>query len=97
LPGFFSGCLLKEYHNRWFVLGVLHHRNKPLLNLALDRIKTFTEHDEDYIENTASDFSNYYNDVIRETKSPGQRDVVIVFWIKAQHAPYVVTKPLHHT
>src|SRR5882757_11400980 len=35
----FSAYLLKEYRNRWFVLGISHQRYKPLLNLALDRIQ----------------------------------------------------------
>lgn len=93
----FSGYLLKEYRNRWFVLGVSHQRHKPLLNLALDRIQSITAHDDDYIENTTIDLSTYYNDVIGVTKSLGQRDVEVVFWIDAKNAPYVITKPLHHT
>jgi predicted DNA-binding transcriptional regulator YafY len=93
----FSGYLLKEYRNRWFVLGISHQRHMPLLNLALDRIKTITPHDEYYIENTSIDFSTYYNDVIGVTKSPNQRDCEVVFWIDSKNAPYVITKPLHHT
>jgi predicted DNA-binding transcriptional regulator YafY len=93
----FSGYLLKEYRNRWFVLGISHQRNKPLLNLALDRIQSITGHDDDYIENTTVDFSTYYNDCIGVTKSPNQRDCEVVFWLDAANAPYVITKPLHHT
>nr|WP_294947051.1 RNA 2'-phosphotransferase [uncultured Mucilaginibacter sp.] len=93
----FSGYLLKEYRNRWFVLGLAHVRHRPLLNLALDRIQTITAHDDDYIENTGIDFATYYNDVIGVTKSPNQRDVEVVFWIDNTNAPYVITKPLHHT
>ena len=93
----FSGYLLKEYRNRWFVLGISHQRHKPLLNLALDRIQSITDHEDSYIENTTIDFSTYYNDVIGVTKSPGQRDCEVVFWIDAANAPYVITKPLHHT
>ena len=93
----FSAYLLKEYRNRWFVLGISHQRYKPMLNLALDRIQSITDHTDDYIENTSIDFSTYYNDVIGVTKSPGQRDCEVVFWIDSKNAPYVVTKPLHHT
>ena len=93
----FSGYLLKEYRNRWFVLGISHQRHKPLLNLALDRIQSITAHDDDYIENVTIDLSTYYDDVIGVTKSPGQRDVEVVFWIDTKNAPYVITKPLHHT
>ena len=28
---------------------------------------------------------------------PGQRDVEIVFWIDNNNAPYIITKPIHHT
>lgn len=93
----FSGYLLKEYRNRWFVLGTSHQRYKPLLNLALDRIQTIATHDDEYIENTTIDLATYYDDCIGVTKSPGQRDVEVIFWIDAANAPYVVTKPLHHT
>ncbi len=93
----FSGYLLKEYRNRWFVLGRSHQRHGPLLTLALDRIQTIEEHADEYRENTALDLSTYYNDVIGVTKTPNQRDCEVVFWIDNNNAPYVITKPLHHT
>ncbi|WDF78820.1 helix-turn-helix transcriptional regulator [Mucilaginibacter sp. AW1-7] len=93
----FSGYLLKEYRNRWFVLGMPHKRNAQMLNLALDRIQTIEEHSDEYRENKSIDFGTYYSDVIGVTKSPGQRDTQVVFWIDDANAPYVITKPLHHT
>ena len=93
----FSGYLLKEYRNRWFVLGVPHKNRGHLLNLALDRIQAIEQHDEKYRENSLIDLATYYNDVIGVTKSPGQRDCQVVFWIDNANAPYVITKPMHHT
>ncbi|WP_158825659.1 helix-turn-helix transcriptional regulator [Mucilaginibacter lacusdianchii] len=93
----FSPYLLKEYRNRWFILGMRHGRGGHLLNLALDRIESIEEHEEMYRENTVIDLATYYNDVIGVTKSPGQRDCEVVFWIDNANAPYIVTKPLHHT
>ncbi|MFC6101428.1 helix-turn-helix transcriptional regulator [Olivibacter domesticus] len=93
----FSGYLLKEYRNRWFVLGMQHRRNGHVMNLALDRIQTITEHEEPYRENRTLDLATYYNDCIGVTKTPGQRDCEVVFWIDAANAPYVITKPLHPT
>jgi predicted DNA-binding transcriptional regulator YafY len=93
----FSGYLLKEYRNRWFVLGQRHGRGGNLLNLALDRMSSVEVHDETYRENNLVDLATYYNDVIGVTKSPGQRDCEVVFWIDNDNAPYIVTKPLHHT
>ncbi|MGX5688328.1 helix-turn-helix transcriptional regulator [Arcticibacter tournemirensis] len=93
----FSGYLLKEYRNRWFVLGRSHQRHGPLLTLALDRIQTIEEHADEYRENKELDLSTYYNDVIGVTKTPNQGDCEVVFWIDNNNAPYVITKPLHHT
>lgn len=103
----FSGYLLKEYRNRWFVLGIRHSKNeKPyteatkatfLLNLALDRIESIEEHDGPYLENTVINLATYYDDCIGVTKSPGQRDFEVIFWVDGHTAPYVTTKPLHHT
>ena len=93
----FSGYLLKEYRNRWFVLGVQHGRNAKLMNLALDRIQTIEEHQEDYRENTTLDLATYYDNCIGVTKSPDQRNTEVIFWVDNDNAPYVITKPLHHT
>lgn len=60
----FSGYLLKEFRNRWFVLGQSHQSHRPLLTLALDRIQTIEQHDDDYRENTELNLSTYYNDVL---------------------------------
>lgn len=93
----FSAYLLKEYRNRWFVLGMQHKRNSNIMNLALDRIETVAEHEENYRENTTLDLATYYDNCIGVTKTPGQRDCEVIFWIDNDNAPYVITKPLHHT
>ena len=93
----FSAYLLKEYRNRWFVLGQTHRNRGPLLTLALDRIHTIEEHAEDYRENTELDLATYYDNCLGVTKSPNQRDCEVVFWIDKANAPYVVTKPLHRS
>ncbi len=92
----FSPYLLKEYRNRWFVLGLSHQRNSPLLNLALDRIQSFEEDKLDvYRENKVIDLTTYYNDVLGVTKTPGQKNCEVIFWIDNDTAPYLITKPLH--
>src|SRR3569833_2194902 len=93
----FSPYLLKEYRNRWFMLGVSHRRYSPLLTLALDRIQAVANHEDTYRENRDIDLATYYNNVIGVTKSPNQRDSEVVFWIDNANAPYIITKPIHHT
>lgn len=93
-----SPYLLKEYRNRWFVLCLSHQKNKPLLTMALDRIVGVEDAtSENYIENTLIDLSTYYSDVLGVTKSPNQKDCQVVFRVDHENAPYVITKPLHHT
>jgi predicted DNA-binding transcriptional regulator YafY len=93
----FSAYLLKEYRNRWFLLGRTHRQATQLLTLALDRIQTVEEHADDYRENTELDLTTYYHNCLGVTKSPNQPDCEVVFWIDKANAPYVITKPLHHT
>ncbi len=91
----FSPYLLKEYRNRWFILGA--KSNKSILTLALDRIIDITEAKEKYLKNTTINIDTYYDDVIGVTKGLTQRDYNIVLWVDKVNAPYICTKPLHST
>lgn len=92
----FSPYLLKEYRNRWFVLGLAHQKIDTLMTLALDRIQTSEETEtEDYRENKSIDLATYYDDVIGVTKSPGQPNCEVILWTDHATAPYLITKPLH--
>ncbi|KAA6437042.1 WYL domain-containing protein [Dyadobacter flavalbus] len=94
----FSPYLLKEYRNRWFVLGQPHQRHAPLLTLALDRFQSLENSlHENYRENRTIDLATYYADVLGVTKTPGQRSMEVTFWMSHTEAPYVITKPLHAT
>lgn len=93
----FFPYLLKEYRNRWFVLGA-NKKSRGVVNLALDRIVELKEvSSEKYHENKLIDISTYYNDVIGVTKTTGQKPQTIVMRIDKANAPYVKTKPLHHS
>lgn len=90
----FHPYLLKEYRNRWFVLGATN--KKLLLTLALDRIVSFDEaQGEKYLKNTTIDLETYYNDIIGVSKVANQRAQLVVIHIDKQNAPYILTKPLH--
>ncbi|PKK37370.1 WYL domain-containing protein [Siphonobacter sp. SORGH_AS_0500] len=92
----FSAFLLKEYRNRWFVLGQSHQKQKPILTLALDRIQNLEEDKkETYRENDSLDLKTFYSDVVGVTKTPGQKSCEVVFWVDPTNAPYVITKPIH--
>lgn len=86
--------LLKEYNNRWFL--ICWHKNK-MYNFALDRMEeisveeTFMYIDKDF------DSDRYFGEVIGVTVSETQRPQNVVFIVNAKHAPYVKTKPFHHS
>lgn len=87
--------LLKEYRNRWFLLG-LNRKNKNLQNMALDRIVDIKELPlEPYVKNTIIDTRTYFKDVLGVTKMPNQVPSAIVLKIDNANTPYVLTKPLH--
>jgi predicted DNA-binding transcriptional regulator YafY len=93
---FFHPYLLKEYRNRWFVLGI-KKESQPVVTLALDRIKNIQVCEECYIENTILDPADFYKNVIGVTVSEGLRPQQVKLFVDISNAPYVLTKPLHHS
>jgi len=90
----FHPHLLKEYRNRWFVLG-RKQANKPMMTLALDRIQEINDSIELYLENPEFTSQEFYKDVIGVTVSENVPPVEVRLFITHYHAPYVLTKPLH--
>ncbi|WP_316839207.1 WYL domain-containing protein [Pedobacter gandavensis] len=89
--------LLKEYRNRWFVI-VKARKGTQLLTLALDRIIEFQElPNEPYVEYKGVDFDRYFDDLLGVTKSEKDRPHKVILKINKQNAPYILTKPLHHS
>lgn len=89
--------LLKEYRNRWFVLG-RRSSKEPLVTLALDRIRLIQPMPHvRYIDAAKFDANDYYKDVIGVTVNEGNRPQTVHLAIDHDNAPYVITKPFHHT
>jgi len=89
--------LLKEYRNRWFLI-VKAKKGGSLLNLALDRIIEFQElPNEPFVLHEGIDFERYYSDLIGVTKNNNDRPHKVILEFDNRNAPYVITKPLHHT
>lgn len=92
-----SPYLLKEYRNRWFVFGAWK-KNRHATPLALDRILRLTStSDYPFAANSEPDFEKYFNNIIGVTKHINRPVEEIVFHVTANEAPYVITKPFHHS
>lgn len=90
----FYPYLLKEYRNRWFLLGA-NRKGKIIMILALDRIESFKELPSEKYQKPNFDVNTYFSDVIGVSKMPTQKAQTIVLKIVKEHAPYIITKPLH--
>lgn len=92
----FHGNILREYNNRWFVLG-RKGANIPLLTLALDRIQDVKIlADEKYDDDTAFDSEAHFEHVVGVTVDRSRPQIVELQFDRTQ-MPYVLTKPLHHS
>lgn len=88
---------LKEFKNRWFAVGI-KEKDSPVLTLALDRIqKIAVEGTPAYIPNDRYNPDAYYKDIIGVTVSQNLRPCNVKLLVDYANAPYVETKPLHHS
>jgi len=92
----FHPFILKEFNNRWFLVGKTKG-SQPITNLALDRIEKI---DYDFtIPFLEEEFNAeiYYKNIVGVTVNQGLYPVKIELWIDQMNAPYVITKPFHHS
>ena len=84
---------LKQYNNRWFILGFNENHNQ-IYTLALDRIVSLEETNEDY-KPTDTDWDDYFYDMIGVTRQSGVEVCEVILKFSPEIAPYVITKPIH--
>ncbi|GAA3643296.1 WYL domain-containing protein [Flavivirga jejuensis] len=88
--------LLKEFRNRWFVIGQ-RKKNEGLMNLALDRIVSIKKSEEPFVFDSDFNSETYYKNAIGVSVSPGLEPETVLLYINHKQAPYVLTKPFHHS
>jgi len=92
----FHPYLLREYNNRWFIVGKVE-KEERMLTLALDRIANIdfdlsTKYKKD-------DFNSktYYQNTIGVTVLRDRDIINVTLKVNPMNAPYVLTKPFHHS
>ena len=91
-----QGYILKEFNNRWFFVGKKLNDGK-LLTLALDRMIAIDfDTETDFIEEEF-DADEYYKNTIGVTVLNDKQLQTIELRIDRSIAPYILTKPLHHS
>jgi len=92
----FHAYILKEYNNRWFVIGRKDGEEK-ILTLALDRIiKLNYDLKLDY-QQTNFDADKYYENTYGVTVLTDRQLINVELKVDRYNAPYVITKPFHHS
>ncbi|MHA4810433.1 helix-turn-helix transcriptional regulator [Flavitalea flava] len=91
----FYPYLLKEYRNRWFVLGMTQ-TSKEILTFALDRIQGIIPRPErPFQQHKNFDPHTYFKDIVGVTRNTGDTPTLILFLADHSQAPYIRTKPIH--
>jgi predicted DNA-binding transcriptional regulator YafY len=91
----FYPYLLKEYRNRWFVLG-MKKQGKEILTLALDRIQQIAPLEKEHFTlHKNFEPHTYFTNIIGVTRNTAEKPTLILFWASTYHAPYIKTKPIH--
>lgn len=85
--------LLKEYNNRWFLIGWEPDRETPQ-TLPLDRIRSFYQTSELFTHPRFFDGQSYFEHLIGVTKS-GQEPQRVVLRFTKNRANYITTKKIH--
>lgn len=91
---FFYPYWLKEFRNRWFVVGIRKGKH-DMANLALDRVVGLKHSEEPYQENKKYDLKSFYQDVIGASVNYEGKAFEVKLFVEHKHAPYILTKPLH--
>ena len=90
----FHPHLLKEFNNRWFLIGRKTEHDK-VITFALDRILGIDyDFNKDYIP-IDYDADEYYKDTIGVTVLDRTKPQKVIFKVDRKNAPYVATKPFH--
>lgn len=92
----FHPALLKEYRNRWFVLGK-KKKDAGFMLLALDRIESLERSINPAIAFDPSTVSEFFQDVIGVSVNIDEAPQEVILAIDHSNAPYVLTKPIHHS
>lgn len=87
---------IKQYNNRWFLIGLNNDEYGNITTLALDRIVGFRQAAIPFIENTAiDDFDDYFYDIVGVSFPPEGKVEDVLLCFSPHRFPYIVSKPIH--
>lgn len=92
----FHPYLLKQYNDRWFLLGAADSDRK-ILTFALDRIDKVESLPEKKYVPCPKDLSERFEDIVGVTYYEDRPVEHILFWVSNVSKDYITTKPIHES
>ena len=90
----FHPYLLKQYNDRWFLIGAADE-DKKILTFALDRIDYVQPMPTKKYRPCKDELSELFEDIIGVTLYEDRPVEHIIFWVSDKSKDYVQTKPIH--
>ena len=90
----FHPYLLKQYNDRWYLLGAADS-DKKILHFALDRINAVDPFPEKHYEKCPEDLADRFEDIVGVTLYEDRPVEHILCWVSDASKGYVDTKPVH--
>lgn len=94
----FHPYVLKEYNNRWFVLGYADKKKNKYGELwlfALDRIKKIKPSDKKFKKPNRKEIKNYFSEIYGVTNYKENETEKVILKLEKFRSNYFKTKPLH--
>lgn len=85
--------LLKQYNNRWYLLGAAE--DGYILNFALDRIDDIEQISHIKYMEPDDGIEDRFDDIVGVTLPQDAQVEKILLWVSESQYPYIETKPLH--
>lgn len=92
----FHPYLLKQYNNRWYLIGSADTDNK-VLTFALDRIDKITSRPEITYVPYNGNLAERFEDIVGVTLHEDREMENIVLWASDSAKDYIITKPIHES
>lgn len=92
----FSPYLLKEYHNRWYVIGYSNQK-KQVITFSLDRIEEIAGSSTNYFRDESFNVHKYFQYCFGITHLPKEQPHKVLLSFSSQTAPYIISQPLHQS
>lgn len=90
----FHPYLLKQYNDRWFLLGAADS-DKKILTFALDRIDDVAPQPEKKYEECSENLYERFEDIVGVTLYEVRQIEHILCWVSDASKGYIETKPIH--